>query len=608
MSYTLNYTGSEIDDILDRAAPGGAIDQALAAKQDVLTFDAVPTEGSTNPAESGGIYDSIQAGGAAALAAFATDSVSGDVVSFPDGADGIPVKSFTGSIIPSQNLNGQASPWPAGATRNKLDIGSSLHDWFRTSQNGTRIDNTETSIDTLATGTVNPYTGAITITSYNSSGYRWASKEVFLEPNTNYKILVSGFKVVGFSSLAPGTGTYEHIIITFYPVSFSRTEVMILLDTESDTSFIPYSNICPISGWTGAEIIRAGVNLYDDSTTSVGSYINASGVVGTSSGNVFSLSDYIRIGGDKVTITNTGGWGTAPSVCFFDKDKNFISGTHPTTSPVTLTIPSGAAYLRTSLSTQTRASAQVELGETASTFEPYDGEVITLNFGQTVYAGTLTALGGGLWKIQPTHAIKDLGDYEYTLNANFGFRATVTGGITPVAGGDAGSICSAYKRISFPTVADPSLMTDGDYTIAEANISPVINYVYFKNSAYSTAAAFKTAMAGQKLVYTLAPESRPDPITITGEDLQTLLGANTVWLDCGAVTGMTYRADTALYIQKLIGGGGTLQTLSMASPSPSLSLGRVGVLAEPEVSEPEQTDEEAEQLEQTEEPEQTEEA
>ena len=68
---------------------------------------------------------------------------------------------------------------------------------------------------------------------------------------------------------------------------------------------------------------------------------------------------------------------------------------------------------------------------------------------------------------------------------------------------------------------------------------------------------------------------------------------------------MEYRADTALYIQKLLNGGGTLQALSMASPSPSLSLGRVGVLAEPEEAEPEQAGEETEQ---TEEPEQTEEA
>ena len=42
-------------------------------------------------------------------------------------------------------------------------------------------------------------------------------------------------------------------------------------------------------------------------------------------------------------------------------------------------------------------------------------------------------------------------------------------------------------------------------------------------------------------------------VIVTAEDLQTLLGANTVWTDCGSVTGMTYRADTALYIDKKLG-------------------------------------------------------
>lgn len=37
------------------------VDEQLALKQDMLTFDAAPTQGSTNPAQSGGIWQMIQA-------------------------------------------------------------------------------------------------------------------------------------------------------------------------------------------------------------------------------------------------------------------------------------------------------------------------------------------------------------------------------------------------------------------------------------------------------------------------------------------------------------------------------------------------------------------
>ena len=37
---------------------------------------------------------------------------------------------------------------------------------------------------------------------------------------------------------------------TFFP--------MIRKSTETDSSFVPYENSCPISGWTGIKIVRTG--------------------------------------------------------------------------------------------------------------------------------------------------------------------------------------------------------------------------------------------------------------------------------------------------------------------------------------------------------------
>lgn len=104
MSYTLKYTGSEIDDILDRAVAGGEIDTELAGKQDTLTFDNVPTDGSNNPVKSGGVYDYL-----AALQIRAS-ATPGAMASFSDGAAGMPVKSLAISIEPAQSGSGDPAP------------------------------------------------------------------------------------------------------------------------------------------------------------------------------------------------------------------------------------------------------------------------------------------------------------------------------------------------------------------------------------------------------------------------------------------------------------------------------------------------------------------
>lgn len=604
MSYTFTQTGPEIQDILDRAEAGGQLDNDIAAKAPLvspaLTGDpTAPTQeegdGSTKLATT---EYADRAAASASAALLPTESATpSSIVSFPDGADSIPVKSFVGSIVPIQDLHGYEYPWPAGGGVNKIDADAS-YTAYKISDN------------TYQTTASNFY--AIKIAVPNSLIGVECTFSAYLSPNASTSGFraqaISGFDTFNGNTISGGTSGWSSVtftpasgvtnLVTFtYGSGGGQTATVKDVQLEvgsARTDFAPYSNICPIIGWTGANIYRAGANLYDDSTTSVGSYINASGVVGTSSGNVFSLSDYIRIGGDKVTITNPGGWGSAPSVCFFDKDKNFISGTHPTTSPVTLTIPSGAAYLRTSLSTQTRASTQVELGSAASTFEPYTADTILLDFGQTVYAGTITALGGGKWSIQPTHAVVDMGSLTWTASTVGGVSVFVTAnGVVPDANASnntqQNTFCSVlawHKNTQFE-IGDNYVVIDGNKRII------------VRASSIADVTALNSVLSGQTLVYELA--TLPDPIIVTAEELTTILGANTVWLDCGDVEELTYRADLALYIQRVVNGDiSTLSTLSL-SPSPALTLGGLGETlapaAEPvaltEDAEPAVTDEDA---------------
>ena len=429
MSYTLNYTGSEIDDILDRAAPGGAIDQALATKQDVLTFDDAPTSGSDNPVKSGGIYDAIQAGGAAALAAFATDSVSGDVVSFPDGADGIPVKSFVGSIIPAQSGSGDPAP----------------------------------------------------------------------------------------------------------------------------------DNVRPISGWTGANITRTGRNLFsphsNHNVNAQGEYIAA--------GAQYWATDYIPIGDTKsvvVSVADLGGMTEGSIVRVAYASDGTVTSTNigyfdHYTTPWTFTLADNIVGLRFrgyrqgGASPITGAKIQAEFGSSATTYQPYNGDTILLSFGQTVYAGTLTALGGGLWKIQPTHRIDTLnGSETWTVTGSnqYAYYCTMP---TDMPRNKLGRISNMLK---FDGYKAASALVEGGFCGNNSSVPSQI-LCYPSASAFPTADAWKAYLVDHPMQIVSELTTLPDPITITGEDLQTLLGANSIWQSCGSVTELTYRADTALYTDKKLG-------------------------------------------------------
>ena len=66
---------------------------------------------------------------------------------------------------------------------------------------------------------------------------------------------------------------------TFFP--------MIRKSTETDSSFVPYENSCPISGWTGIKIVRTGKNLFN------GSFMQ--GGISTINGEFNSLAGSLRV-------------------------------------------------------------------------------------------------------------------------------------------------------------------------------------------------------------------------------------------------------------------------------------------------------------------------
>ena len=113
--------------------------------------------------------------------------------------------------------------------------------------------------------------------------------------------------------------------------------------------------------------------------------------------------------------------------------------------------------------------------------------------------------------------------------------------VTDKSGNNIPAICSMFKIRT-------NLNGWGDLGNGEAGIR---NGTFrLKETAYSDAQAFTTAVTGQKLVYELAtPVTIPLTAEQVGAVITTFKGNNNVWADTGDVS-LDYRADTKKYIDK----------------------------------------------------------
>lgn len=167
----------------------------------------------------------------------------------------------------------------------------------------------------------------------------------------------------------------------------------------------------------------------------------------------------------------------------------------------------------------------------------------------TVYKGTAKYKGDGEWEITPTYAEADLGSFDYNQAATSATGAyrfqTAQNAIPAVFPPNdttvADIISSNYKAITAAQTATPVV------GVALSFGTRII--IYDESLKTATAADFKTAMSGVKLVYKLAS---PTSFTVTGPDPETLLGDNNIWSDTGDIS-VKYRANTALYIEKKLG-------------------------------------------------------
>lgn len=226
---------------------------------------------------------------------------SGAVSSFNDGTD-LPLNKLKVSIESVQDLHGYDAPWVGGAGKNKFDKDDSnsiIEAYFSGSTPTIRVNgNAKTIFVKCKTSTT--YTVSKTIGTRFIVGY---TKELPIANAAVYGIISDSSQ----SAITITTGADAEYLVAFVYNVTSDTitaEAMIaslqVEEGSTATSYEPYSNICPISGWDEVNVTVANdvdnptiSNVYTfdlDGTRYGGTLDVVSGVLTVTNANIVSYN------------------------------------------------------------------------------------------------------------------------------------------------------------------------------------------------------------------------------------------------------------------------------------------------------------------------------
>ena len=189
------------------------------------------------------------------------------------------------------------------------------------------------------------------------------------------------------------------------------------------------SNVRPISGWDAVNVNKTGKNLLNhilttrtvNGTTFTVNADKSITISGTPTARVrVSISSGIVADGNVAKYFSTGGMPSGTRI--YCREVQNGSTSYPTISP-NANMPVGAVFdsLAIEVNTSFDGTAftiypMVEVGTSATTYEPYQGTTYPISLGQTVYGGTLEVMSG---KLTITKVLADMGTLPWLLDSRY---------------------------------------------------------------------------------------------------------------------------------------------------------------------------------------------
>ena len=237
----------------------------------------------------------------------------------------------------------------------------------------------------------------------------------------------------------------------------------------------------------------------------------------------YACTDFIPVKpGEKYTIFNAT---TTAERWYYDSNKKPVIGMP--TGNITVTIPENIDYMRVTCLTENKDKFQIELGSTATAYEPYTEQTVTLPY-------TLNAIpvsSGGNITIDGQQYIADYVDVERGKLVRMCKELTFTGSeawnmdSTGIWTSDNGN--SFYTTLGY-TVANTGLLsrvahfiargleskfTDNSITVAGGN-----NQIEFIRTSYKTVSDFKAYLKANPVKVLVAPDT-PDETDLTADEI-----------------------------------------------------------------------------------------
>ena len=511
------------------------------------------------------------------------ESASGAMASFENGAEGYAMDSVVANIEPVQDLHGYDHPWPAGGGKNLLNVTANT-----TTINGiTYTVNKDTqgnvvSINANGTSTGAAYIG-LEILSLKEGTYKFyifssglASKWYADCPDSSHRVNSEGgtFTVSSDGDVAiwfniRANQTINNVL--FYPM-VAKSDVTV-------NAYEPYSNICPISGWDAVSVTRTGKNLLNPTLAS-GTYAGLTAVrqsdksyslTGTATGsavNIWVAGNFIANPSTQLDVYKLYYLEADTTITFKDcklffydvetgqANVTFRNDYVPIGSDaITLTVPHNAWLTGIRIpdaiigdTYNTTLYPQIELGSTATAYEPYQGETVTTTLPQTVYGGTLDVVSGVLTidraKVTFTGASSEAWVVSGHPDSPVEGHSFVMDNLAPLA--KAWGELEVSDSISNYCVASSGAAIWRGSGVYIFNLNE--RYCGVRPLGIDTVADFRSFLASNPLeiCYQIAT---PQIIQLTKQQVTTLLGLNNIWADSGEVS-VVYTADTKLYIDK----------------------------------------------------------
>lgn len=277
------------------------------------------------------------------------------------------------------------------------------------------------------------------------------------------------------------------------------------------------SNVRPIHGFSEVNATRAGKNQFNIANSTNNFYLSNLGTIEPFTG--WNLSDYQIIKPNTTyhfkPNSTTGG---SAKHGYYDENKNFIG--YISSGEQTFTTPSNAYYMRFSYR-ETSTDIQLEVGSTATAYEPYVTPTIyTIQLGQEVYGAEVDVVNG---VAHVTHKRSII--------------PTITSFIEI-----SGVKCASYSPdgISRVTSIKNDIISEVGYGRGfNKNFSVFhnsINVFHTVDDAY-TVEDYNANIAGNYDVY---PLDEPFDIQLTPTQIETLIGNNTIFADTGDID-LTYK-------------------------------------------------------------------